>query len=189
MSSQPVIRVVEDPSQFKSVLDRRWPKIKKFDTELADDVKRIIDEVRDRGDAALIDYTCKFDGVKLYPDRLLVNQDSIKEAYNKVSEDLISAIELAKNRVETFQKEILRRLSFDLESEGVRIRNTTSPIRRVGCYVPGGQAPYASSLVMITVPAKVASVPEIVVCSPPRAQGEINPAILVAADICGVDKI
>ncbi|MCW4019920.1 MAG: histidinol dehydrogenase, partial [Candidatus Bathyarchaeota archaeon] len=139
--------------------------------------------------AALVDFSMKFDGAKLSPDRLQVTREDIDKAYEKVSADKISAIEFAKNRVEAFQKQLLERVSFEYEATGVRVRSCTSPIRRVGCYVPSSQVAYPSSLVMTLVPAKVAGVPEVVVCSPPRSAEEINPLILAAADICGVDEV
>jgi len=152
-------------------------------------VERIINEVRKRGDSALIEFEEKFDGVKLSPDKLRVNREDIEKAYDKVSGKLISAIEFSKSRIEAFQKELLSRIRFVYEEKGLRICSRTSPIRRLGCYIPGGEAAYPSSMVMIATPAKVAGVPEIAVCSPPRSEGEVNPSILVAADICGVNEI
>jgi len=170
-------------------LEARWPRIKKFNSKLADYVRPIIEEVKGRGDDALVDFAMKFDGVKLSSGHLRVDREDIEKAYEKVSEEQISAIEFAKSRVEAFQGELLRRLNFEYGSNGVKVRSRASPIRRVGCYIPGGEAAYPSSLLMAIVPAKVAGVPEIAVCSPPRSGGEVNPLILVAADICGVDEI
>jgi len=170
-------------------LEARWPRIKKFSSKLADYVRPMIEEVKGRGDDALVDFAMKFDGVKLSSGHLRVDSEDIEKAYEKVSEEQISAIEFAKSRVEAFQGELLRRLNFEYGSNGVKVRSRASPIRRVGCYIPGGEATYPSSLLMAIVPAKVAGVPEIAVCSPPRSGGEVHPLILVAADICGVDEI
>jgi len=189
MNSRLKIRMRELSAVSEDILEKRWPKIKKFDSELAGYVKSIIDEVRRRGDAALIEFTEKFDRVKLSPNRLRVNREDIEKAYDKVSEEQISAVEYAKNRVEEFQRRLLERINFELETRGVKIRSCTSPIRRVGCYTPGGQTGYPSSLIMTVTPAKVAGVPQVVVCSPPRSKDEIDPLILVAADICGVNEI
>jgi len=173
----------------KAVLEKRWPKIRKFDPELGRHVERIIGEVRRRGDAALTDFAAEFDGVRLPPSRLRVGEGDIEKAYERVSEEQIAAIRFAKNRVQAFQSTLLRRISFEHELDEVRIRSCAAPIRRLGCYVPGGQAPYPSSLIMMTVPAKVAGVREVAVCSPPRTGDEIDPLILVAADLCGVDEV
>jgi len=183
------VKLLEVSAARKELLAKRWPNVEKLDPELADYVQVIIDEVKRRGDAALVDLTLKFNGVPLSPDRLRVTREDIERAYENVSEEQISAIEFMKGRIEVFQKEILGRISFEYEREGVRIRSCTSPIRRVGCYVPGGQAAYPSTLVMALVPAKVAGVPRLVVCSPPRTGGEIDQLVLVSADICGADEI
>jgi histidinol dehydrogenase len=189
LSSQLKVKILEASDVLEDIVNNRWPKIKKFDSELADYVGSIIEEVKRRGDAALIDFAKRFDGAELSPNRLQVNREDIERAYDRVNEEQVSAIEFAKNRVEAFQKKLLRRVNFEYEAEEVKVCSCTSPIRRVGCYVPGGQAAYPSSLIMTVVPAKVAGVPQVVVCSPPKSGGEINPSILVAANICGVDEI
>ncbi|MCD6592548.1 histidinol dehydrogenase [Candidatus Bathyarchaeota archaeon] len=189
MNGKVKIRIVEGSSLPPETLNKRWPRIGGLDEKLAKRVERIIRDVRLRGDSALIELEEKFDGAKLSPSRLRVNQDDIEKAYEEVSDRFISAIEYSKSRVEAFQKEILNHLRFTYKDKGLRIRSCISPIRRVGCYVPGGAAPYPSTLVMTVMPAKVAGVKEVAVASPPRCRGEINYSILVAADICGVDEI
>ena len=183
------IRIVEGSSLPPEVLNRRWPRIGGLDEELAKRVEKIIHEVKLRGDPALIELEEKFDGAKLSPDKIRVNREDIEKAYEKTSSRLISAIEYSKSRIEEFQKEILDHLRFTYKKEGLQICSCISPIRRVGCYIPGGAAPYPSTLVMTVTPAKVAGVKEIAIASPPRCKGEINHSILVAADICGVDEI
>ena len=171
------------------VLKKRWPKTKKISPELEDYVRAIIEEVERRGNDALVDLTIKFDGVKLSPGDLRVGPEEIEKAYGKVDGEQISAIEFAKQRVEGLERNLLMRLDFKYESEGIKILGRARPLRSVGCYVPGGGAAYPSTLIMTAVPANVAGVPRVVVCSPPRGGGEINPLTLVAADICGVDEI
>jgi histidinol dehydrogenase len=183
------IKTLDYTAAQTSVLKNRWPNVKRFDLEVAEQVKTIIEEVKKQGDLALVNYTEKFDGVKLTYNRIKVDKEDIKKAYRKVSKEQVSAIKFVKRRVETLQKKILRKLNFQYEANGTKIRNCVNPIRRLGCYVPGGEAAYPSSLVMTVTPAKVAGVPEVVVCSPPRSGGEIEPSILVAADICRVDEI
>ena len=189
MSGLPNIKIYEVSSAPPKLLGERWPKDKKFDSELADYVRPIIEEVQNRGDDALVDLAMKYDAVKMSPDRLRVGKEDIEKAYEKVTEDQLSAIRCAKSRVEAFQREILEHVGFEYTADGVKVRTRTSPLRRIGCYIPSGQAAYPSSLIMTVVPAKVAGVPQVVICSPPGSQGEINPLILVAADICDVDEI
>ena len=189
MTSLPKVKILEVSDVPPQVLGERWPRIRKFDSKLADYVEPIIEDVRGRGDDALIDFTMKFDGVELSADRLRVYEEDVERAYEKVSREQVSAIEFAKGRVEAFQRELLGRLNFEYGSDGVKVRSHTAPIRRVGCYIPGGEAAYPSSLVMTIVPAKVAGVPQVAICSPPRSLDEIDPLILVAADICGADEV
>jgi len=183
------IKILDYAAAQTSILKNRWPNVKRFDLEVAEQVKTIIEEVKRRGDLALVNYTEKFDGVKLSNNRIKIEKEDLRKAYRKVGKEQVSAIKFVKRRVETLQKKILQRLSFQYEANEIKIRSCMSPIRRLGCYVPGGKAVYPSSLVMTVTPAKVAGVPEVVVCSPPRSGGEIEPSILVAADICGVDEI
>jgi len=189
VSSKLNLRMLKTSDVPSSVLEKRWPKARRHDPELENYVKAIIEEVRRRGDAALADFTAKLDGVSLQPSRLRVSPEDVDNAYRKVGEEQIAAIKYAKDRVAKFQKNLLKRSDFEYRFEGVKIRSCAAPLRRVGCYVPGGRAAYPSSLVMTIVPAKVAGVQQVVVCSPPREEGEINPLILVAADVCGVDEI
>jgi histidinol dehydrogenase len=183
------IRVMDCSAAQKSILENRWPNTKRLGSQVIEQVKAIIEDVKRRGDVALSELTAKFDKVEVPQSRLRVEKEAIEQAYEKIGNKQVSALEFAKNRVEGFQKKILNQLSFEHEFEEVKIRSCTSPIRRLGCYVPGGKAAYPSSLIMTITPARVAGVPEVVVCSPPRYGGEINPAILVAADICGVDEV
>jgi histidinol dehydrogenase len=189
LNSELSIRILDCSTAQFSILKKRWPNVKLFDSDVTDQVKSIIEEVKKRGDLALVDFTEKFDGVKLSNNRIRVEKEDLRKAYRNVSREQVSAIKFAKRRVETSQKKLLRRLIFQTETNGIKFRSYVSPIRRLGCYVPGGKASYPSSLVMTIAPAKIAGVREVVVCSPPRRGGEIEPSILVAADICGVEEI
>ncbi len=152
-------------------------------------VKTVMRAVAKNGDAALADFTEKFDKVRLDPKNLRVPREEIEAAYNAVSEEQITALKLMRDKLTLMEKPMLKRLQTKTSREGITVQTALRPIESVGCYVPGGQAVYPSTLVMTAVPAKVAGVPRIVVCSPPTAQGMINPLILVAADICGVNEI
>jgi histidinol dehydrogenase len=152
-------------------------------------VKGIIGEVKKRGDDALFDYTKKFDGVNLSEQGISVTKEDVQRAYEKVNDEEISALTYLKDRITKTERRILEKASFIQKEDDLTIHHTLTPLRSVGCYVPGGLAAYPSTLLMTVVPAKVADVPRIVVCSPPTFDGDINPLILVAADICEVNEI
>ena len=148
-------------------------------------VRQIINEVRNRGDAALLDYTLKIDGVKL--SSLEVGKQQVAGAYREVDSELVSALKLASERICSFhslQKENIWSGVTKLGS-GQLIR----PLERIGIYVPGGTACYPSTVLMTAIPAKVAAVNEIILVTPPGLNGTVSPPTLVAADIAGVDRI
>ena len=170
-----------------------WFKRQKADQkaaqELENNVKAIINQVKENGDGALIEFALKFDKAELTLKTLKVKPGEIKEAYTKTSPEQISALKFMKEKVSTFQKQLLTQTDIKTSNDGISVQTVLRPIESVGCYVPGGQAAYPSTLVMTVVPAKVAGVPRIVVCSPSDAKGKVNPLVLVAADICGVDEV
>ena len=151
-------------------------------------VSEIITEVASEGDKALLKYTEKFDGVKL--ESLRVTQEEIAGAYEAVDEDLMDSLGQAAENIFAFHGE-QRELDFLLTevTPGVLVGQKVVPLESVGAYVPGGRASYPSSALMTVIPAKVASVPRIVVCTPPGSDGQINPLTLVAADMAGADEI
>jgi histidinol dehydrogenase len=148
-------------------------------------VKRILAEVRAKGDKALFAYTMKLDGVEL--KSLKVSESEISDAYKKVDKKLVAALQLAADRIEQFHLLCKRRLEpgFLIQGLGRLIR----PLNRVGIYVPGGSAAYPSTVLMTAIPARVAGVKEIFVATPPKKNGAIPPPTLVAADIAGVNRI
>ncbi|MCP8311482.1 MAG: histidinol dehydrogenase [Candidatus Methylarchaceae archaeon HK02M1] len=139
----------------------------------------------------MVDFVRKYDGVKVDIKNFIVDREEIDKAYESVTKDEISALKFSKKRIESFQKSLLKRLKFRWydKGKGVKVNNLTLPIESVGCYVPGGHLPYPSSLLMTVIPAKVAKVPRIVVCSPPMSDYRLDPILLVASDICEVDEI
>ena len=167
---------------------RKGPEVQ-TDKQIKIDVKAIISQVAKKGDTALIELTEKFEKVRLETKDLRVNLKEIKEAYKQVENRQVQALRFMKNKVSTFEQHALKQVGFETSQEGVTVQSVSRPVESVGCYVPGGQATYPSTLVMTAVPAKVAGVARIVVCSPPNAKGKVNPMILVAADICGVDEV
>ena len=162
---------------------------RKTSRQIEDKVEAIVSEVKRNGDSALLGFTEKFDKAKLDRQNLRVKQEEIDEAFTMVSEKQVSSIRFMKDRVRAFEKRNLYRGKVEFSENGVTVQNVLRPITSVGCYVPGGQAAYPSTLVMTVVPAKVAGVQRIVVCTPPDPIGKVNPIVLVAADICGVDEI
>ena len=176
-----------------SALPPDWFKRRALDEQTAEqiesNVKAILSTVVRNGDAALIMFTEQFDEARIEVNGLLVTREEIKEAYNEVENEQIATIKFMKNKVSAFELFVLEQFGFKTSSEGITVQNVLRPVESVGCYVPGGQAAYPSTLVMTAVPAKAAGVPRIVVCSPPNAEGKVNPLVLVAADVCGVDEV
>ncbi len=170
-----------------------WFKREKADEKVTQEVdcsvEAIINQVKIEGDKALVELAMKFDKAELNFRALRVKPGEIKEAYNKAAPDQVLAIRFMKEKVNAFQKQLLTQTEIKTTGDGISIQTVLLPIESVGCYVPGGQAAYPSTLVMTAVPAKVAGVPRIVVCSPSDAKGKVNPLVLVAADICGVDEV
>jgi histidinol dehydrogenase len=180
---------VWNSSSLSSDWFKRQMSEEKADSQLECDVKAIIRRVVKNGDAALIELTEKFDKAHLDAKDFRVTPREIKEAYNEVNQEQVAAFKFMKSKVSTFEALTLKQAGFQASGEGITVQSVLRPIESVGCYVPGGQAVYPSTLVMTVVPAKVAGVPRIVVCSPPTAAGTANPLVLVAADICGVDEV
>ena len=170
-----------------------WFKRQKADEkavqEVENNVKAIIKQVKENGDDALVEFALKFEKAELTTRTLKVRKEEIKEAYNKTSPDQISALKSMKEKVSIFQKQQLTQTEVKTINEGISVQTILRAIESVGCYVPGGQAAYPSTLVMTAVPAKIAGVPRIAVCSPSDAKGKVNPMVLVAADICGVNEV
>jgi histidinol dehydrogenase len=174
-------------------LPQNWAKRQQVDQKATADleasVKNIINQVRTDGDKALLEFALRFDKAQLTPDTLRASLEEIQEAYTQVSKEQVAAIEFMRQRVSVFQKQLIKQTDVKAFNEGIMVQTVLRPIESVGCYVPGGQAAYPSTVVMTAVPAKIAGVPRIVVCSPSDSQGKVNPLVLVAADICGVDEV
>lgn len=168
-----------------------WSAILERPTKTVDDieltVKEIFKEVQKKGDEAVAKYTSLFDGVAI--DKLEVTKDEIETAVASVSTELKEAIQLAKNNIEKFHAaQKTARVAVETV-EGVECWQEKRPIQKIGLYIPGGTAPLFSTVLMLAVPANIAGCKEIVLCSPPDKKGNINPAILYAANLCGVTKI
>ncbi len=151
-------------------------------------VRSILEEVRKRGDKALLQYTRVFDGVELEIDQLQVEPREIAEAYTKVPKEFLATLKKAAQRIQRFHQLSVKRASIKLIEKGIRLRQVALPLEKVGIYVPGGKASYPSTVLMAAIPARVAGVREIIMVTPPHEDG-ISPAILVAADLAGVNRI
>jgi len=178
-----------ETAEPRDLLEGRWPKLCATTVELNAYVTSILEDVRNRGDEAVLEYTERFDHVSLSRGNLLVKADEVEEAYGDVSGEQVEALRTAKERLEYVEVRRLERLVFETKVNGIDILHSVRPIGNVGCYVPGGKVAYPSTLVMNAVPAKVAGVTHVVACTPPGKGGEVAPLTLVAADICGVDTI
>ena len=155
--------------------------------DVAGIVKDIIDNVRERGDAALYEYCEKFDKAKL--DSLQVSPEEIEEALGLVEPRFIHVLKTAADNIRAFHEKQVRNSFIINDRPGIVMGQKVIPVDRAGLYVPGGTAAYPSTVLMDAIPAKIAGVPEVVMVSPPGADGKINPVILAAAAIAGVDKI
>jgi histidinol dehydrogenase len=151
-------------------------------------VKSVVDRVRKEGDPAVLEYTEKFDKAKLTLRDIRVSPDEIRNAYAKVETRKVEALKLAAHNIRAFHEKQKMSSWVSQEADGVILGQLARPIRSVGIYVPGGKACYPSSVLMNVIPAKVAGVEQLVMCSPAPG-GELNPYILVAADIAGVNEI
>ncbi len=160
-----------------------------FDKQIFKKVNRILAEVRQRGDLAIRRYTKQFDGIDLPLKRIRVSEGDINRAFEKIQVPFVPILKkIMENVKEYYEKEL--KPSFEIKTDGVYLGKQYHPLERVGVYVPGGQAPLVSTVYMTVIPAKVAGVKEIVLCTPPnRDSGEIDPHILAAANLLGVEEI
>lgn len=154
-----------------------------------DVVQSVVEDVKKRKDEAVIEYTEKFDKVKLSKETLKVSEEEIKEAYTLVDEKLVEVIYKAKERIEKYHLKQKKYSWFDTDDKGTILGQKITALETAGVYVPGGKAVYPSSVIMNVMPAKVAGVSKVVMTTPPDKEGKVNPLTLVAADICKVDEI
>ena len=151
-------------------------------------VSVILEDVRENGDKAVFNYTKKFDGADISAENFIVTEEEEKEAYEKVDPALIDVIRKAISRIRTFHEKE-RQKSWFMTEEGMVLGQKVTPLSRVGVYVPGGKAAYPSSVLMNVIPAQVAGVPDIVMCTPPGKDGKVTPTTLVAAKEAGVGTV
>ena len=156
--------------------------------DISEQVKNIISNVEKNGDKAINELTLKYDNYNIAEEGILVSKNDISSAYDNCDKDLISALEKAAERISAFHKlQIPKDISY-IDDSNVSLSSRWTALDSVGLYVPGGKASYPSSVIMTAIPAKIAKVPEIIMCVP-SPNGYLNPAVLVAAKISGIKNI
>ncbi len=158
-------------------------------TEQEGTVREIIDNVRRDGDAAIFAYEEKFDHCKLTAENIRVTKEEIEAAYQELDPSFVEVMKRAAANIRAFHEKQKTNSWITTTEEGTILGQKVTPIAVSGCYVPGGRAVYPSSVLMNVIPAKVAGVAKIIVCTPPNAEGKVPAGTIVAADIAGVDEI
>jgi histidinol dehydrogenase len=177
-----------DQERLTDKLQRIRERNVALDSDLMSSVRSIIDDVRARGDAALIDYAAQFDGCTMQPFELRISEEELRRLAANVEKNVLVALRAAIRNIKRFH-EYERQNTWEIETEhGVRLGQRITPIERVGLYVPGGTASYPSSVLMNVVPAQVAGVQHIVVATPPLSIRE-NPAVAAALLQVGVTEV
>ena len=178
---------------LSDVTDAEMEKLLCRGGELADvneTVSSILDDVREEGDSALIRYTEQFDGAKLKITNIEVTKKEIDEAVSKLDEELLRHLEIAAKNIRTFHTAQMPQSMWFIEiAPGIELGQKVTPLSSVGAYIPGGRASYPSTVLMTVIPAKVAGVKNIVMCTPPQPDGSVNPLTLAAARVTGVDHV
>ncbi len=184
------MRIVElTESTRKNVLNDLLKRSPNNYTEYEDKVAGILSNVKEKGDEALFAYTLEYDRFRLTPENIRVTEEEIREAYARMDPELVEVMKRSAANIRAFHEKQLRNSWFDTREDGSILGMRITPIGRVGVYVPGGKAAYPSSVLMNVIPARVAGVPDILMTTPPDADGKVNPGTLVAADIAGVNAI
>jgi histidinol dehydrogenase len=179
-----MLTVIKYPTSSGKEIFLKRPALENADLE--NTVRRILSDVRTSGDDALIKYSQKFDG---YSGALAVSEKAINESGKMIGAELKAAMILAKRNIEKFHKSQIRKTKVIETTSGVKCWRRSVGIGRVGLYIPGGSAPLFSTVLMLGVPAKIAGCGEIVLCTPAGKNGDISPAILYAAKLCGIKKV
>lgn len=170
---------------LENLLKRSPNSYGEFEGRVAD----IVANVRKNKDAAIFEYSKKFDGADINAGNILVTEDEIKEAYEKVDKTLLKVMQKSLVNIRSYHEKQKQNSWISTESNGAILGQKITPLQKVGVYVPGGKAVYPSSVLMNIVPAKVAGVDEIIMTTPPGKDGKVNPSTLVAAKEAGADKI
>ncbi|MDD5255326.1 MAG: histidinol dehydrogenase [Candidatus Omnitrophica bacterium] len=180
------MKIIRFPSKkLERIYARRFIKSRRVEEV----VRRIIEDVRQFGDEALLKYTKKFDGVKFSTRQLRVSEIEISGAYQNISPNFVSTLKVIINNVERFYRKTIKKSWRLKDGDGVVLGENYTPLEKVGIYIPAGTAPLVSTVYMTVLPARIAGVKKIVLISPPDIHGHINPHILVVADLLKVDEV
>lgn len=178
-----ILRVVNQ--KLEKIYNRQFLTSRRVEEK----VRGIIDNVRVYQDEAVLKYTRKFDGVKLSLKQLKVSQNEISGAYQNITPNFVSSLKVVIENVNKFYKKTLKKSWRMKADDGSLLGENYNPLEKVGVYIPAGTAPLVSTVYMSVLPAKIAGVKKIILCSPPDKNGMINPHILVVADLLKVDEI
>ncbi|MEY7999499.1 histidinol dehydrogenase [Clostridium sp. Mt-5] len=189
MKSEIINTIIANTEAGKTYLNNFRNKGEKTQHSVILRVNSILEDIRKNGDEALIRYTNEFDSKKVNAGNIVVTGQEIKDAYKMTDNEFIEALKTAAENIIFFHEKQKRNSWMVTGEEGVILGQQVRPLEEVGIYVPGGTAAYPSSVLMNTLPAKVAGVKNITMVTPPLKDGTIDPKILVAADLAGVDKI
>ena len=181
-----ILKLTKDSKQ--NILENLLKRSPNNYTEYESSVNEIINNVRENRDKAIFDYTKKFDKADIDASNIRVTNEEIQEAYDKVDEKLLAVIRKSLVNIKKYHEKQLQNSWFTSE-DGIILGQKVTALEKAGVYVPGGKAVYPSSVLMNVLPAKVAGVDKIVMCTPPGADGKVYPSTLVAANEAGVDEI
>jgi histidinol dehydrogenase len=193
--AMPLLRTFDSRNDRVETVARKVRALSRFDVLEAEGspagaaVRNVIAQVRSRGDAALCEYTKRFDKADLTAEQLRVPADRLEAAARDLDPALKQAIRKAIDNVRAYQAQILTAVDRTCERPGVRLELRIRPLRRVGVYVPAGSAPLPSTVIHCVVPAQAAGVAQIVLTSPPRSSGDVDPTILAVAHMLGIDEV
>lgn len=181
-----ILKLTKDSKQ--NILENLLKRSPNNYTEYESSVNEIINNVRENRDKAIFDYTKKFDKADIDASNIRVTKEEIQDAYDKVDEKLLAVIRKSLVNIKKYHEKQLQNSWFTSE-DGIILGQKVTALEKAGVYVPGGKAVYPSSVLMNVLPAKVAGVDKIVMCTPPGADGKVYPSTLVAANEAGVDEI
>jgi histidinol dehydrogenase len=181
------VNILKTEIEIEKYIDTLKNRDNQVQEHVLKDVDKILKDVKDQGDRALLEYTYKFDGVLLKDFK--VSREEMKRAYEKADKSYIDALKISIENIKNFHQRQLRNSWIDNGKEGIILGQQIRPLKRVGVYVPGGKATYPSSVLMNVIPTKVAGVEEVIMVTPPDREGKVNQVVLAAAYMAGVDNI
>lgn len=179
--------IIADGTNERQFINNLKERNAETDRQITEQVSAILEEVRQKGDEAVKAYTLKFD--KGLPPQFEVSAEEMAQALAEADADFVASLRKAADNIAAFHKRQVRQSFLHTEENGVILGQQVRGLRRVGLYVPGGTAAYPSSVLMNAIPAKIAGVEELIMVTPPAADGKANPDILTAAAIAGVDRV